>query len=326
MRVCVTGGNGFIGHHLVRRLQADSHPANVKSVDIEPGFAVDNWMYNDMRIDDYARNAIRSTGRVFALAADKGGAGYISWAHAPIIQNNTLIDANTFWAAKEQGIERLVYTSTVCVYPTYRLDTPYATPLDTANVYPAMPEGAYGWEKLHAEHILKYYREAGWLDGRVARLHNVYGKSDHWRGGREKSVAALCRKVAVAKLTGQHTIEVWGDGRQVRTFMYIDDCVEGLCRIMDVPKDAYTGPITLGVEDHITIDGLVGLIAEAANADIAIVHIDGPQGVRGRCADNTLLRKVLGWEPKTLIREGVPKVYAWVEAQVRAALERGETL
>lgn len=319
MRICVTGAGGFIGHHLVRRLKQEGHW--VRGVDIKrPRWSetdADEFMLYDLRDARNAQDVLRHVDYVYALAADMGGIFFITHAHAEIVCHNTLINMNTMEAARRAGVKRLLFSSSACVYPIHRQLDDTAEPLKEEDAYPADPEGAYGWEKLHMEHLCKYYREAGWLDTRVVRFHNVYGSETDWEGGRDKAPAALCRKVAQAKLTGDKQVEVWGDGEQVRSFLYIDDCVEGLLRLMD---SDYAEPLNLGRDRGVTINTLVDVIADIAGIEVEKVHIEGPQGVRQRNSNNDRCREVLGWEPKTPIEEGLKDAYAWVEEQVKNAL------
>ena len=254
---------------------------------------------------------------MYALAADMGGMGYISRHHAAILRDNGLITTHTLDAARENGARRLLFASSACVYPEYRQADVDAPPLREEDAYPAQPQDAYGWEKLTGERLCAHYREEYGLETRVVRFHNIYGPLGAWEGGREKAPAALCRKVAVAKLTGDPTVEIWGDGAQTRSFCYVDDCLEGVVRLM---RSDYAAPLNLGQDRMVTIDQLADLVAEVAGTRIEKRHVPGPQGVRGRNSDNTRLREVLGWAPGVSLEEGVARTYAWVEGQVRARL------
>jgi len=252
---------------------------------------------------------------VYALAADMGGMGFISSHHAEILHNNTLIDINTIEAARRNGVKRYLYSSSACVYPEYLQGEVDVTPLKEDDVYPAQPQDAYGWEKLMGEHLCQHYGAEYGMETRVVRFHNIFGPHGTWDGGREKVPAALCRKIARARLTGSNEIEIWGDGEQTRSFCYIDDCVEGLFRLM---RSNHREPLNLGQDRMISINALADLIADIAAWPIAKRHVDGPQGVRGRNSDNTRLRQVLGWEPSISLEEGLGRTYAWIENQVRA--------
>lgn len=319
-RVCVTGAGGFIGGHLCRYLKEQGHW--VRGVDIKVPFQetnVDEFEYFDLRHPQLAARAVKDVDWIFALAADKGGAGYISWAHADIILNSTAIDLNTIRAAIEAKVGRLLFTSSVCVYPTHLLESDEPTPLrEKDSVYPAQPEGGYGWEKLHAEHLCHYVREAEMLDTCVARLHNCYGPYDTWDGVKAKAPAALCRKVARSKITGGMPVEIWGNGKQVRSFMYAADCVVGLVRLME---SDFPGPLNIGHERAYTVDELVDTIMDVAgHSPDRWYNPDGPTGVGGRMADNTLCREVLDWEPTISLREGMEKTYPWIERQVKESM------
>ncbi|MGE3961913.1 MAG: NAD-dependent epimerase/dehydratase family protein [Dehalococcoidia bacterium] len=319
-RVLVTGAGGFIGHHLVNRLKAQGHW--VRGVDIkEPEFEAtraDEFLLLDLRRWENCLEATADVDDVYALAADMGGMGFISSHHAQILHNNILISTHTLEAAREQGVKRYLYSSSACVYPEYRQTDTDVTPLREDDAYPAQPQDAYGWEKLVTERLADHYREDYGMNVRVVRFHNVFGPLGTWDGGREKAPAALCRKIARAKLTGELEIEMWGDGEQTRSFCYIDDCVEGLQRIMDAD---FQQPLNLGRDEMVSINELAAVIAKVAGVDVNIRHIDGPQGVRGRNSDNSLCREVLGWEPGITLEQGIAMTYPWIEAQVRAALQ-----
>jgi nucleoside-diphosphate-sugar epimerase len=315
----VTGGAGFIGHHLTNALKRRGQW--VRSVDIKPApfgsVEADEFALLDMRRADHAAIATRGVDHVYALAADMGGMGYISQHDAHILHDNTLIDFNTLEAARANGVKRLLYASSACVYPEYRQEETAVKALAEDDAYPAQPQDGYGWEKLIAERLCLYYRHDYSLETRIVRFHNIYGPEGIWDGGREKAPAALSRKIATAKLTGSPEIEIWGDGQQTRSFCYIDDCLEGVFRVM---HSDHHQPLNLGSDRLVSIDDLAHLIATIAEWPVTLRHIPGPQGVRGRNSDNTRLRQVLGWVPSVSLEEGLAKTYAWIERQVASRL------
>src|SRR6185312_6527047 len=246
------------------------------------------------------------------LAANMGGIGFIENNKAVIVRDNTLINLNSIEAARIHRVKRYLYTSSACIYPGYKQRETDVTPLKEDHAYPADAEDGYGWEKLYTERVCRHYSEDFGLDTRVVRFHNIFGPLGTYDGGREKSPAALCRKVALAPDGG--TIEIWGDGEQTRSYCYIDDCVEGIYRIM---QSDYAKPLNLGTDEMVSIKQLAYLVAEVAGKrDIGLKQIPGPQGVRGRNSDNSLLRKVLGWEPTTSLRDGLGPTYRWIEKRM----------
>jgi GDP-D-mannose 3',5'-epimerase len=252
---------------------------------------------------------------VFHLAADMGGIGYITSNHATIARNNTLIDLNMLEASRQLQVRRFLYTSSACVYPAYLQHQPDVRPLREEDAYPAQPDEAYGWEKLYIERVCNHYRLDFGLETRVVRLHNVYGPLGTYDGGREKAPAAICRKVALARDGGE--IEIWGDGEQTRSFLYVDDCVKGLQQIM---RSAHARPLNLGTERLITVNELVDLVASIAGKRLRKRHdLSAPQGVRGRNSDNRRLREVIGWEPTTTLETGLAQTYAWIRGRVVTA-------
>ncbi len=322
-RAVVTGAGGFIGHHLVSYLKNQGYW--VRGVDLKhPDYAptdADEFEILDLRRWENCLAATRNVQDVYALAADMGGMGFISKYHAQILHNNLLISTHTLEAARASGAERYLFSSSACIYPEYRQEETQVTPLKEEDAYPAQPQDAYGWEKLVTERLAMHYHDEYELETRVVRFHNIFGPLGSWDGGREKAPAALCRKVATAKLTGSHEIEIWGDGEQTRSFCYVDDCVEGIHRLME---STHADPLNLGQDRLVTINELVDIIAGIANIDVARKHVPGPQGVRGRNSDNTRLEQVLGWQPQVSLEEGLAKTYAWIEDQVRARARSDE--
>jgi nucleoside-diphosphate-sugar epimerase len=285
-RVLVTGAGGFIGHHLVSALKQVG--CWVRGVDVKyPEYAstdADEFLIRDLRRWGSCLQATSTIDDVYALAADMGGMGYISSHHAEILHNNLLISTHTIEAARENKVSRYLYTSSACVYPEYRQTSTDVEPLKEEHAYPAQPQDAYGWEKLIAERLCHHYGDDYGMDVRIVRFHNIFGPLGTWDGGREKAPAALCRKVATAKLTGSDEIEIWGDGEQTRSFCYIDDCVEGLVQLM---ASNYREPLNLGQDRLISINDLADLVTRKAGITLRKRHVPGPQGVRGRNSDNS---------------------------------------
>jgi nucleoside-diphosphate-sugar epimerase len=318
-KILVTGAGGFIGHHLATFLKTQGYW--VRGADLKlPEFcetSADEFELLDLRRWDNCLQATRGVDEVYALAADMGGMGFISSHHAEILYNNALINLHTLEAARVNGVGRYLFTSSACVYPEFKQTDVNATPLKEEDAYPAQPQDAYGWEKLISERLCAHYREDCGIETRIVRFHNIFGPLGTWDGGREKAPAAICRKVAVAKLTEEPELEIWGDGEQTRSFCYIDDCVEGICRLM---RSDFHQPLNLGQDRLVTINQLADMVAGIAGVRIIKKHVPGPMGVRGRNSDNTLLRRVLGWEPQVSLEEGLTRTYAWIEEQVRARL------
>jgi len=319
--VLVTGGGGFIGGHLVAELLRQGR--EVRSVDCKP---LAEWHQRfdeaDNRVLDVSllgacREAADGVSEVYNLAADMGGMGFIEGNKA-LCMLSVLPSTHMLIAARDAGVERFFYSSSACVYAAEKQQTPEVPALKEADAYPAMPEDGYGWEKLFSERMCRHFMEDFGLETRVARYHNVYGPEGTWTGGREKAPAAICRKVAEAVQNGSGQIEIWGDGQQTRSFMYVDDCVQGTLTIAAGPR---IEPINLGSSELVTINGLVDIVEGIAGVDLERSYkLDAPQGVRGRNSDNTLIRETYDWEPSISLREGLEKTYAWVSEQAEREL------
>jgi nucleoside-diphosphate-sugar epimerase len=320
--VLVCGGGGFIGSHLVKRLKREG--CWVRSVDLKyPEYApteADDFMIGDLADAATCRAAVdRRFDEVYQLAADMGGAGYIFTGEhdANIMHNSAMINLNMLEVCAKRNIKRIFYSSSACIYPEHNQKDPNNPNCAEDSAYPANPDSEYGWEKLFSERLyLSYHRNHG-LDVRVARFHNIFGEEGTWTGGREKAPAAVCRKVAEAEDGGE--IEIWGDGKQTRTFLYIDECLDGVLRLT---RSDWTGPVNIGSEEMVTINQLVELVARVANKRVSVRHIPGPLGVRGRRSDNALVLKKLQWKPSRPLEEGIRRTYGWIEEQVRLHRKR----
>jgi len=313
-RILVTGAGGFIGHHLVKRLKKDGYW--VRGVDIKhPEYeasAADDFRILDLRVWENCLTATQGIDQVYNLAADMGGIGYITSFLADISKNNILINAHMLEAAKQNGVQKYLFSSSACVYAQYKQKSADLVPLKEEDAYPADPEPGYGWEKLFAEELCRYYYHDYKFETRIVRFHNVYGPLGTYDGGKEKSPAAISRKVASST---DGTIEIWGDGEQTRSYMYVDDCVEGLIRLM---ASNHREPLNLGTDEMVSINHLVDMICGIAGKKLAKKHdLNKPQGVRGRNSDNTLLRKVLGWEPNTPLDKGLAITYKWIQGELK---------
>ncbi|RAI44634.1 NAD-dependent epimerase/dehydratase family protein [Rhodoplanes roseus] len=316
----VCGAGGFIGGHLARRLTRDG--IAVRGIDIKPPafgpLDIDRFVIADLRDPAACREVIdQPFDEVYQLAADMGGAGYVFTGDndAAIMRNSALININVIEACRRAGCESVFFSSSACVYPRHRqTDTDTADCVE-ASAYPADPDSEYGWEKLFGERLYLAHNRNDGMRNRVARFHNVFGPLGSWADGREKAPAAICRKVALARDGGQ--IEVWGDGQQLRSFLYIDDCIDGILRLMRSPD--FEGPVNIGSDAPVTINRLVDMVCEIAGKRLTRRHVPGPMGVRARNSDNTLLQDKLGWTPSVPLRDGLAATYRWIEAQVAEA-------
>lgn len=315
----ICGAGGFIGSHLVRRLKTEGY--YVRGVDLKyPEFsptAADDFILGDLRDPYVCQNVLdRPFDEVYQLAADMGGAGYIFTGDndADVMHNSALINLNTLPLCVQKRVGKVFYSSSACIYPAYNQQDPDNPRCCEDSAYPAQPDSEYGWEKLFSERLyLSFQRNYG-LNVRIARFHNIYGPEGVWRGGREKAPAALCRKVAETPDGGE--IEIWGDGQQTRSFLYIDECIEAVRRLM---ASHFSEPINIGSDEMVAINDLARLVIRIAGKHLSIRNVPGPQGVRGRNSDNTLIRKVLNWAPNYPLEAGMRKTYAWVVQQVEAA-------
>lgn len=320
----VCGAGGFIGSHLVKRLKREGYW--VRGVDLKyPQFSptqADDFVIGDLREQSVVRRVVdMSFDEVYQLAADMGGAGFVFTGDndADIMHNSALINLNIVEACYKRNIKKIFFSSSACIYPQERQTEPNSPPLKEEFAYPAHPDSEYGWEKLFSERLyLSFHRNYG-MEVRIARLHNIYGPEGSWNDGREKAPAAICRKVAMAKDGDE--IEIWGDGKQTRTFLYIDECLKGMRRLMD---SDFTGPVNIGSDERISINGLVKIVAEIAGKHIKIRNRPEVKavGVRGRSSDNTLIKEKLGWAPNYPLRKGLEKTYAWIEKMVQKEKSR----
>jgi len=317
-RVLVTGAGGFIGHHMVKYLMERGYwvrGVDIKEPEYEPTQA-NEFELLDLRRWDNCLLATRGMDEVVQLAADMGGIGYISQHFADSAHNNVLISTHMLEASRQNGISKLFFPSSACVYPQSLQSSPEVTPLREEDAHPADPDEGYGWEKLFTEKLCRYYAEDYGMETRVARFHNIYGPLGTYQGGREKAPAAICRKVALAE--DGSSIEVWGDGEQTRSFMHVDDCVEGIHRLM---RSDNRGPLNLGTDRLITINSLVDLVSSIAGKTLKKhYNLSGPEGVRGRNSDNTLVGEVLNWAPGVSLEYGLTITYKWIEAQLLGTL------
>ena len=317
-KIVVCGAGGFIGGHLVAELLRQG-TGSIRAVDLKP---FDDWYQHfpevenlqlDLQGKEACETALRDAQIVYNLAADMGGMGFIENNRA-LCMLSVLINTHLLMAAKKFGVQRYFYSSSACVYAADKQTSEDVVALKEADAYPAMPEDGYGWEKLFSERMCRHFREDFGTTTRVARFHNVYGPDGTWTGGREKAPAAICRKVIEAKLSGHHHIEIWGDGKQTRSFMYIDDCLKGVQAIL---KSDILEPINLGSNELTTINGLVDMVENIAGIKLKrSYNLKAPKGVNGRNSDNTLIKKLLGWEPGIRLRDGMEKTYRWIYDQI----------
>ncbi len=318
----VCGAGGFIGHHLVRRLKAEGFW--VRGVDLKfPRFShpdADDFVLGDLRDQGFVARVIdRRFDEIYQLAADMGGAGYIFTGEndADVMYNSATINLNVLEAARKRNSRQIFYSSSACMYPEYNQLDPDNPKCAEDSAYPAAPDSEYGWEKLFSERLYLAYGRNHGMEVRVARYHNIFGPEGSWNDGKEKAPAALCRKVAAAAPNGE--VEIWGDGKQTRSFLYIDECVEATTRLM---RSNWTGPVNIGSEEMVTINALVDLISEIAEKPVVKRNIPGPVGVRGRNSDNRLIRERLGWAPSAPLAAGLKKTYRWIERQLMRNRER----
>jgi GDP-D-mannose 3', 5'-epimerase len=317
-KILVCGAGGFIGGHLVRSLQASS-AQEIRAVDIKP---LDEWYQKAAGVENLSLdlqdkgNCYRSAegvDAVFQLAADMGGMGFIENNRA-LCMLSVLTNTHMLMAAKDNRVRRFFYASSACVYNGEKQTNPDVVALKEEDAYPALPEDGYGWEKLFSERMCRHFEEDFGMQCRLARFHNVYGPHGTWIGGREKAPAAICRKVLEAKTSGKHEIEIWGDGHQTRSFMYIDDCTKGIEAIFE---SEIHEPINLGSSELVTIDQLVDIVAEIAGVKLKRnYNLNAPKGVNGRNSDNTKIKNYLGWEPSIRLKDGMAKTYAWIESEM----------
>jgi len=314
----VCGAGGFIGSHLVKRLKREGFW--VRGADLKfPEYSdteADDFTIGDLRDPYFCRNVIdRRFDEIYQLAADMGGAGFIFTGEndAEIMHNSGTINLNVLDTAYKRSVRRIFYSSSACIYPAYNQEDPDNPNCEEASAYPAAPDSEYGWEKLFSERLFLSYGRCHGMDVRIARYHNIFGPEGTWTGGREKAPAAMCRKIAMAN--DGDTIEIWGDGEQTRSFLYVDECLEGTTRLM---RSGFSGPVNIGSEEMVTINRLADLIMGVAGKSVEKRHIPGPLGVRGRNSDNRLISEKLDWAPSQALVEGLAVTYAWVERQVKA--------
>ena len=323
-KALVCGAGGFIGGHLVKRLKREGFW--VRGVDVKRHeyceSAADDFIVADLRDQAVCQKILDIPfDEVYQLAADMGGAGYIFTGEndANVVHNSATINLNMAYYGQKAGVKKIYFSSSACIYPLYNQLDPNNPTLSEDSAYPAAPDSDYGWEKLFSDRVYLAFNRNYHLNVRIARFHNIFGPEGTWRGGKEKAPAALCRKVAEADDGGE--IEMWGDGMQTRSFLYIDECLEGVRRLMD---SDFTGPVNIGSEEMVSINELAEMIIGISGKNLTIRHIKGPQGVRGRNSDNRLIKEKLGWAPSTELKDSLKKLYVWINDQVRASRKRGD--
>ena len=314
-RILVCGAGGFIGGHLVKRLKAEGYwirGADMKAHEFA-STAADEFIVGDLRDQAVARGVVEGIDEVYQLAADMGGAGYIFTGEhdAVVMHNSATINLNILEFGYRAGVQKFFYSSSACMYPAYNQEDPHNPKCSEESAYPAAPDSEYGWEKLFSERLYFAYMRNYGVQVRVARFHNIFGPEGTWKGGREKAPAAICRKVAEAPDRGE--IEIWGDGCQTRSFLYIDECVDGIRRLME---SDFTGPVNIGSNEMVSINQLAYLVMDVAHKKLSLHHVPGPLGVRGRNSDNRLIAQKLGWSPSRPLREGLEKTYSWIQRQI----------
>lgn len=318
-KILVTGAGGFIGNHLVSRLKTEGYW--IRGVDLKyPEFSktqADDFVIGDLRDQQVVRKiANMPFDEVYQLAADMGGAGYIFTGEhdADIMHNSATINLNMLESCRIAGVKKMFYSSSACMYPEYNQQDPDNPKCSEDSSYPAAPDSEYGWEKLFSERLYLAYQRNYGMEVHIARFHNIFGPEGTWRGGKEKAPAAVCRKVAEAKDNSE--VEIWGDGKQTRSFLYIDECLEGVLRLM---RSKFSGPVNIGSEEMVTINQLAKIVIDISEKNLRIKNITGPTGVRGRNSDNKLIREKLGWEPNMKLEDGLKITYAWIAEQVKVA-------
>jgi nucleoside-diphosphate-sugar epimerase len=314
-RILVNGAGGFIGGHMVKRLKGEGNW--VRAVDLKQHefttLPADEFIVGDLRDQELVAEVVQGINEIYQFAADMGGAGYIFTGEhdADVMHNSATVNLNTLHFGLKAGVRKFFYSSSACIYPAYNQTDPLNPRCSEDSAYPAEPDSEYGWEKLFSERLYMSYMRNYEVVVRVARFHNIFGPDGTWTGGKEKAPAALCRKVAEAEEGGE--IEIWGDGEQTRSFLYIDECIEGVRRLVE---SEFTGPVNIGSEEMVSINQLADMVMQIAGKKLTIKHISGPLGVRGRNSDNHLIAEKLGWKPSRPLREGLEKTYCWIQEQV----------
>jgi len=326
LKICITGAGGFIGSHLAKRLKEEGH--YIRAVDwkeneymLQDSFC-NEFLNLDLRFPDACKKAVDGMDWCFNLAADMGGMGFIQSNHSRILYNSTMISFNVAEAARAAGIKRIWYASSACIYPEHKQvneDLDGASGLKESDAWPAQPQDAYGLEKLMTEELLMHYDADFGMEARIGRFHNIYGPCGTWKGGREKAPAAFCRK----GITAETEFEMWGNGKQTRSFCYIDDAVEGILRLM---VSDFKKPLNIGSDEMVSMIHMADLVMEIGQKPLPIKHIPGPEGVRGRNSDNTLIKEVLGWAPTTSLKEGIGYTYTWIKTQVEQYKTEGNAV